>query len=276
MKSRCGVNSHVLLSIFSLVLTFIFFSNTSAQTQISPNPNPSGNLINIISNSYNDLDFENYGMLHVGYGNFALCNRGTFYNYNTLFNDGIFRNVSTFFNKGKGIFKGEGTFTGNLDSGIGTIAPGSSAGTMVVEGDYTLKDYLGDSNFGNGSGTLEIEIGGFGIDEFDLLEITGTAFMDGGTIDLMFIDGYDIRTDVLPGQTMALEFLTAGTIDSFASMINYDFLGTPEGFVYDVYLDGNSLWFSAENTNAIPAPGAIILASIGIGFVIRMRKRKIV
>jgi hypothetical protein len=224
-----------------------------------------------------------------------LLGPGIINNYNTIenkagalfVNDGTFDNTSGIFINA-GIFRGEGTFVGNLDTGTGIVAPGSSAGTMVVNGDYTLKDYLGDLTFGDGSGTLEIEIGGFALDEFDIpidsdfMDITGAAFLTGGTIEFSFISGYDISTDILPGQTGFLPFLEADggiVLDllsnpGFASTITYDFLGTPEGFVYDVYQDGNALWFSAENTNAIPAPGAIILGCIGVGCVARLRKRQ--
>lgn len=67
-----------------------------------------------------------------------------------------------------------------------------------------------------------------------------------------------------------MKFLEADLgIDIFASTVAYDFLGTPSGFVYDVYLEGSGLWFSATNTGpgpdpvTIPAPGAMLLGGIG-------------
>jgi hypothetical protein len=61
----------------------------------------------------------------------------------------------------------------------------------------------------------------------------------------------------------------------FLSSINYEFLGTPAGFVYDVYqLGDTSLWFSATNVNAVPAPGAFLLGCIGVGCIARLRKRE--
>ena len=73
---------------------------------------------------------------------------GTIDNYGTIINDGTWNINSTFNNDG--IFKGSGTFIGNLETLSGTLAPGSSAGTMTIQGDYTL----------GGTGTLEIEIWG--------------------------------------------------------------------------------------------------------------------
>jgi hypothetical protein len=74
---------------------------------------------------------------------------------------------------------------------------------------------------------------------------------------------------------MILEFLEAdGGITNFASGITYDFLGSPLGFLYDVYQDGNVLVFQATNTNVIPAPGAVLLCSIGVGLVGWLRRRR--
>ena len=100
---------------------------------------------------------------------------------------------------------------------------------------------MGDYSLG-GTGILEIEVGGFSPGEYDFLDITGTAFLTGGTIDLMFLGGYDISTDVGNSQTHSLMFLEADLgIDSSNSLVTYDFLGTPDGFLYDVYQDGIGL-----------------------------------
>jgi len=71
---------------------------------------------------------------------------------------------------------------------------------------------------------------------------------------------------------MVLQFLKAGYIDSFASGITYDFLGNPFGFQYNVFQQDNGLFFQANNT--IPAPGAIILGSIGVCVVGWLRRRR--
>jgi hypothetical protein len=141
---------------------------------------------------------------------------------------------------------------------------------MFVTGNYIL----------DGTGILDIEIGGFTPGTFDLLDITGTAFLTGGDINLSFLGGYDIGTDIGYGASSSLMFLEADLgIDSFASTVTYDFLGTPLGFTYDVFQQGNGLWFQATNTNTggpnvIPAPGAILLGSIGVGLVGWLRRRR--
>lgn len=204
--------------------------------------------------------FNNQGTLNIN-------NSSTFYNESPLNNTGTLNNMGTLNNlfgtfNNQGTLKGTGTFHGTLDTGDGTVAPGSSAGTMTVIGDYIL----------DGSGILDIEIGGFTPGSFDLLDITGTASLTGGTINFSFLSGYDIASEISPRESMVLQFLQADLgISSFASNITYDFLGSPFGFQYDVFQQDNGLFFQANNT--IPAPGAIILGSIGVCVVGWLRRR---
>ena len=71
-----------------------------------------------------------------------------------------------------------GTFQGNLTNAGGTLAPGSSPGTTVVTGDYTQQ----------AGGALEIEIVGTAPGQWDVLDVTGTANLD-GTLEVV-LDGY--------------------------------------------------------------------------------------
>ncbi len=169
-----------------------------------------------------------------------------------------------------GTLKGSGSVGSLTDNGL--VAPGHSAGTLVVNGDFLLDD----------PGTLEIEIGGFDPTQSDLLDIAGQADLAGGTIHLLFLDGYDITNDLLPGQSKSLMFLEADEgIVAFASTIDYDFWGMPLGFTYDVFQEGNALWFQATNTNqagsgAVPVPGSILLVGIGVGLIGSNRRRRTV
>jgi hypothetical protein len=233
----------------------------------------------------NSAFFDNSGIINNsfvggGYAFGTINNSGIINNSGTINNDvgwftyGVINNSGTIDNSGtinnshgtfnnSGTLKGTGTFIGTLDTGTGIVAPGSSAGTMYVDGDYIL----------DGSGILDIEIGGFTAGLFDLLDITGTATLSGGTIDFSFISGYDIASEISPGQSMSLMFLQAGSISSFASSITYDFLGNPPGFRYDVFQQGSGLYFEATN-EPIPAPGAILLGSIGVCVVAWLRRRR--
>jgi hypothetical protein len=133
---------------------------------------------------------------------------------------------------------------------------------MMIDGDFTLDDL----------GILEIEIGGFTPGLFDHLDITGIADLSGGTIELSFLSGYDIVTDIGAGETWQLAFLTAGDITNFDSLINYNFT-MPPNFLFDVFQQGNELIFEA--TNVVPIPSTILLGTIGLacaGFKLRKRK----
>jgi len=111
-------------------------------------------------------------------------------NSGTINNSGIINSSLGTFNN-QGTLKGTGTFIGTLDTGTGTVAPGNSAGTMYVDGDYILA----------GTGILDIEIGGFTAGLFDLLNITGTSDLPGGNINFSFLSGYDIISDIGPNQS---------------------------------------------------------------------------
>ncbi|MEM7255363.1 MAG: hypothetical protein AAF493_28520 [Pseudomonadota bacterium] len=60
----------------------------------------------------------------------------------------------------------------------GTVAPGNSPGTLIVE------------NFVLAGGTLEIEFFGDDPSEIDRIHATGEAYFDTGTIEFHFMDGY--------------------------------------------------------------------------------------
>ena len=146
---------------------------------------------------------------------------------------------------------------GNALTNEGILEPGGSetALEMILNGDLVQA----------AAGILEIEIGGFTPGTFDFIDITGTANLTGGNINFSFLPDYDIASEITPGQSMTLQFLNAGYIESFASAISYGFLGSPVGFRYGVFQEDNGLYFKA--TNAIPAPGAFLLVCIGLGCI---------
>lgn len=89
------------------------------------------------------------------------------------------------------VFPGDGTFTftggrlqfdeynGSLTNSGGTLAPGNPLGTSYVAGKYNQ----------NAGGTLEIEIGGAGSGEFDVLD-TGVSATLGGELDVILTGGF--------------------------------------------------------------------------------------
>lgn len=71
---------------------------------------------------------------------------------------------------------GTGRIVGNLVNN-GTVAPGNSIGTLTVQGNYTH----------NATGVLEVEFDANG--NIDLLDVTGNAVLNGGTIRFVGIGG---------------------------------------------------------------------------------------
>lgn len=259
-----GINGNAVLNNYSNFTTQDGVIFVGVDLGVSNFDGTPGTIIN-----YGTIDNQDSGCI-IGIGASGVISNkvGGF-----ISNAGIFdKTLGTFNNEGT--YQGTGTFIGTLDTGIGTVAPGNSAGTMFVDGDYTLADYIDDPEYGSGTGTLEIEIGGFDAGESDFMDITGTAFLTGGNISFSFIDGYDIITDIPDyGDSLSWMFLEADTgIDSFTSTVTYDFLGTPAGFMYGVYQDSNALYFQA--TNVVPAPGAVVLTLLGLsssGWLLRRK-----
>ena len=80
-------------------------------------------------------------------------------------------NVGTLTNTGR--ISGVGTVNGSLDNTTGTVAPGTSPGTLTVNNAYTQ----------GAGGSLEIEVEGTGAGQFDKLAVNGNVTL-GGTLAL--------------------------------------------------------------------------------------------
>ena len=215
---------------------------------------------------------------------------------NTLTNDGSLSALSgraIFGSSSNDIVNNNGIITGSVDLGTGVNAFNNNlAGTFNAGATVNLgagNTLTNDGIFspgGSGSvldtiiacdfiqsttGHLDIEIGGFNDGEYDFLNITETASL-GGNINFSFLPGYDIVTDVDPGETWELTFLTAGSIGSFNSTINYNFASLPY-FQFNVLQRDSSLYLQA--TNLVPVPGAFLLGCLGLSFAgLKLRRRR--
>lgn len=78
-----------------------------------------------------------------------------------------------------GVLTGSGIIYGSLTNNGGYISPGHSAGKIAVTGAFTQ----------GANGILVLEDGGAAANQFDRLQVGGTAKL-GGTLDLKLIDGY--------------------------------------------------------------------------------------
>ena len=122
----------------------------------------------------------------------------------------------------EGIISGSGMIAGDLINISATVAPGNSPGELEVSG-----------NFSQGiAGTLEIELTGTGLGEFDVLTVGGTAML-GGTLSVLELEGFAAN----PGVDEWI-ILTAGNIS-----------GTFDSFVGDGFgcriVDGTDLVLAA-------------------------------
>jgi filamentous hemagglutinin family protein len=104
-----------------------------------------------------------------------------------------------------GVVKGTGTIdlSGATLTNSGTVSPGASPGTLVINGNFTQTP----------AGTLNIELGGVqqGI-TYDLLQVTGTATLD-GTLAVSTVNGF------APAAGNAFDFMTyASRIGDFSTI----------------------------------------------------------
>lgn len=165
---------------------------------------------------------------------------------------------------GGAAFTNAGTIrgTGTIDLGgatltnSGLVAPGLSPGTLVINGDYTQTP----------SGTLAIEIGGLnqGIN-YDLLQVTGTANLD-GTLNVTHFGGFAPPSD----SSYAIMTFASATGD-FATKnfpVGYNYtssltpLGAPTnyvlglGAVVNTWTALSGAWENAANWSLLHVPTA--------------------
>jgi fibronectin-binding autotransporter adhesin len=96
-----------------------------------------------------------------------------------------------------GTLSGGGTINGSVENSGGVVSPGTSPGTLSLNGNFTQ----------GAGGRLDIEIAGTGAGEYDALTVSGSATL-AGTVALIPTGGYQDSAAV--GDTVA--FLTYGGI----------------------------------------------------------------
>lgn len=134
-----------------------------------------------------------------------------------------------------GSLSGNGTITADVGN-AGLVSPGNSPGTLTIHGNFTQSS----------AGILDIELGGtIAGTEYDVLDITGTAYID-GTLRISLWNGFTPRigdsfdillADVIIGSFSVLDLAMAGDYnwqvnylsDIFGSkdVVRLTMLGTP-------------------------------------------------
>jgi len=164
---------------------------------------------------------------------------------------------------------------GNALTNAGILSPGGlgMAVNTTVVGDLIL----------SASSVIEIEIGGLTPGSFDSLDVTG-AIMEAaagemgllslsssmGTVHFSFLPGFDPASELGPGQTAMLPFLTSDSGVDW-TMLSYEFSGGPSGLQYSVFGQEGGLFLQAAQV--VPVPGAVFLAGMGLGLLGWGRRR---
>ena len=167
-------------------------------------------------------------LVKLGAGTLTLPSANTYtgattVNGGSLIVDGSIASANTLVNPG-GLLGGQGIIGGNLVNG-GVVSPGSSPGTLTVNGDYTQ----------NPNGTLRIEVAGLAPSQHDVLAVNGHASV-AGTVQLVRVGGFNLRL----GDQITFLTATSGVSGTFGNVEN-DFLATGSIVVFDVVYLPNAI-----------------------------------
>jgi hypothetical protein len=150
-----------------------------------------------------------------------------------------------------GVVSGKGVIEGWFSVGPdGTVAPGESPGTLAVHGDFVLD-----------GGTLEIELASLAL--HDVLDITGEAIFEGGTVLFEFDPAF---TPAVGDRFVFLR--TTNGITGFDTLA-FSVSGPVGGLDFLTEVVGNDLVISA-----VPLPGTLGLLVPGLAAIAIRAKRR--
>lgn len=136
-----------------------------------------------------------------------------------------------------GVLNGQGGhIVGNLVNTGGTITPGDATGIMTVTGNYAQS-----------SGMLLLEIDGLGPTQFDQLNVSGSADFTGGSIELLFGNGF-VPT---AGDSFDMIFAALGLN---LSNVTFDVIGLPSNLLFAETIGANGLSFDFTSNGGPPPP----------------------
>ena len=207
--------------------------------------------------------FSNAGTVNATGGTLSFPNGYTQTEGSTVLGGGSITG-SFAFNFNGGELRGTGSIgTGaTLVNNGAIIRPGGTgaAGTLTIAAAYNH----------NAGGRVEIEVGGTGIGQFDVLAVTGNAAIGGGAMDASFLPGFT------PGSSDTFRVLTAASRSGQFQFVNgplvaqYNptnvtlFVQTPGLFNWDAGGLADTSWFNPSNWSPDGVPGSTDTAILGI------------
>jgi T5SS/PEP-CTERM-associated repeat protein len=128
----------------------------------------------------------------------------------------------------------------------GTVTPGDATGTLQITGDYVQN-----------SGTLLFEIDGTLAGEFDQLLVSGKATLNGGTLRIIFGNGFEpVAGESFDLISADLGFMNLGAgvqVDGLSSALRFSDTTTANGFAVNF-----------ESAPPVPEPSSVALVVAGL------------
>jgi hypothetical protein len=163
-----------------------------------------------------------------------------------------------------GTLSGGGTLHADVTNSGGTVGPGNSPGLLTIDGTFTQ----------DSGGIFTAEIGGLlGGTEYDVLDVTGTAFLDG----LLDVDLFDLGSGpFMPALGDSFDILTAEILSGSFNTLDLAILTGGLDWQVDYLVDaiGSTDIVRLSVVSAVPLPATVWLFGSGVLGLAGIARRK--
>jgi len=159
-----------------------------------------------------------------------------------------------------GLFTGSAFVNGSVINDGGVIAPGDSPGTMTITGDYIQ----------TAGGTLQMEVEGSGVGEYDVLNVLGGIDITEGIVEIIFSDSFleELVADITLMPTLDDMFAAVGPKVMDMSLIRASAAGYQ---TVNIAFDDTGRLESIDAS--VPAPATLALMGLGLVGIGYRRKK---